>query len=92
MLNNLTLSFNRRGNPEQILEFATDGAKVLGIKGLSSIGYPAVNWGGGPFVSMEQPGFMNYSFRSDTTVGFTDSLSFSKGRHFLKAGVDVRFY
>ncbi len=91
VLNNLTLAFNRRGNPERILEADTDGASLLGIRNLSSFGYPAVNWGGGPFVSLEQPGFMNYSFRADTGYGITDSVSFSSGRHFFKAGLDIRF-
>lgn len=90
LLNNLTLSYNRRGNPEQVLESETDGAAILGIKGLSSFGYPAVNWGGGPIIALEQPGFMNYSFRADNGWGILDSVSFSMGRHFLRMGFDVR--
>lgn len=90
LLNNLTLSYNRRGNPEKVLEADTDGAAILGIQGLSSFGYPAVNWGGGPIVTTEQPGFMNYSFRADNGWGILDSVSFSQGRHFLKMGVDIR--
>jgi hypothetical protein len=90
VLNNVTLSYNRRGNPERVLEAATDGAQVLGIKNLSTLGYPAVNWGGGPFVGLEQPGFQNVSFRADNGWGILDSVSFSKGRHFLKVGYDFR--
>ncbi len=90
VLNNLTLSYNRRGNPERVLEADVDGAQVLGIKGLTSLGYPNVNWGGGPFVSLEQPGFQNVSFRADNGWGILNSVSFSKGRHFLKAGIDGR--
>ena len=90
ILNTFTLNYNRRGNPERILEADTDGAKILGIKNLSTLGYPAINWGGGPFVSLEQPGFQNVSFRADQTTGFVDTFSFSRGRHFLKAGFDLR--
>jgi hypothetical protein len=90
LLNNLTLSYNRRGNPEKVLESETDGAALLGIQGLSSFGYPAVNWGGGPIVTTEQPGFMNYSFRADNGWGILDTVSFSTGRHFLKMGIDLR--
>lgn len=90
VLNNFTLSYNRRGNPERVLEAEVDGAKALGINGLSSFGYPAVNWGGGPFVGLEQPGFQNVSFRADNGWGALNSVSFSRGRHFLKAGVDFR--
>ena len=90
VLNNLTLSFNRRGNPERILEADRDGAKELGIRGLTSLGYPNINWGGGPFVSLESPGFQNVSFRADNGWGILDSVSFSRGKHFLKVGVDFR--
>ncbi|HYO80210.1 MAG TPA: carboxypeptidase regulatory-like domain-containing protein [Bryobacteraceae bacterium] len=90
LLNTLTLSYNRRGNPEKVLEAETNGAEVLGIKGLSSYGYPDVQWGGGPIVATEQPGFMNYSFRADNGWGVLDTVSFSLGRHFLKMGVDIR--
>ena len=90
LLNTLTLSYNRRGNPEKVLEAETDGAALLGIQGLSSFGYPNVNWGGGPAVTLEQPGFMNYSFRADNGWGILDSVSVSSGRHFLKMGVDIR--
>ncbi|MGH9661718.1 MAG: TonB-dependent receptor domain-containing protein, partial [Bryobacteraceae bacterium] len=40
---------------------------------------------------LEQPGFMNNSFRADTGYGVLDSISFSSGRHCFKAGFDVRF-
>ena len=91
ILNNLNYSFNSRGNPEKVLEAEVDGAAALGIKGLSSRGYPAINWGGGPFVSLESPGFMNDSFRADTGFGLSDTVSFSRGRHFFKAGADMRW-
>ena len=90
VLHNLTLSYNRRGNPERVLEADFDGAKALGIKNLTSLGYPNINWGGGPFVSLESPGFQNVSFRADNGWGILDSVSFSRGRHFLKAGFDYR--
>jgi hypothetical protein len=90
LLNTLTLSYNRRGNPEQVLESGTNGAEILGIAGLSSFGYPAVNWGGGPIVSLENPGFMNYSYRADNGWGILDTVSFSTGRHFFKMGLDLR--
>ena len=76
--NTLTLAYNRRGNPEKVLEAETDGASILGIKGLSSFGYPAVNWSGGAGITLEQPGFMNYSFRADNGWGILDSVSFSQ--------------
>ncbi len=90
LLNHFTLSYNRRGNPQEIIYSKVDGAKELGIKNLSTTGYPVVNWGGGPFVSLETPGFTTYSFRADVSWGILDTVSFTKGRHFLKMGVDMR--
>jgi len=90
VLNNLTLSYNRRGNPERVLLADLDGTKELGIKGLTTLGIPNINWGGGPFVSLENAGFQNVSFRADNGWGILNSISFSKGRHFLKAGIDGR--
>ena len=90
LLNHFTLSYNRRGNPQEIIYSKVDGAKELGIKNLSTTGYPVVNWGGGPFVSLETPGFTTYSFRADVSWGILDTVSFTKGRHFLKMGADMR--
>lgn len=90
MLNHVTLSYNRRGNPQKCLYCGVDGAKELGIPNLSTKGYPAVNWGGGPFVGLDSPGFTTNSFRADASWGAMDTVSFTKGRHFLKMGVDVR--
>jgi hypothetical protein len=91
LLNHVTLFYNRRGNPQIAAQSGVDGAKELGIKNLSTVGYPAVNWGGGPYVTLESPGFTSTSFRADVSFGASDTLSFSLGRHFLKAGVDIRF-
>ena len=91
LLNHATLFYNRRGNPQTAIETNVDGAKELGIKNLSTMGYPVVNWGGGPFVGLETPGFTSTSFRADVSFGALDSLSFTVGRHFIKTGVDVRF-
>ncbi|MBC7926325.1 MAG: TonB-dependent receptor [Bryobacteraceae bacterium] len=90
VLNNLILSYNRRGNPEKVLEAETNGAALLGINSLTSFGYPAVNWGGGPIVALEQPGFMNYSFRADNGWGVLNTVSMSRARHLFKMGVDIR--
>lgn len=91
VLNHVTLFYNRRGNPQTAIETGTDGAAALGIANLSTTGYPVVNWGGGPFVSLQNPGFISNSFRADVSFGLLDSVSFNIGRHFLKAGVDIRF-
>ena len=90
LFNNMNFSFNHRGNPQQVTTSDIDGAQALGIANLHSIGYPAINWGGGPSVSLENPGFTTSSYRADTSFGFSDTASLSRGRHFLKMGFDHR--
>ena len=43
-------------NPVWTVHTEVDGAKELGIKGLATTAIPIVNWGGGPFVSLANPG------------------------------------
>jgi hypothetical protein len=92
VLNHFTASYNRRGNPQHIIYGDVDGAKELGIKNLSTRGYPTLNWGSGPNMTLTPAGYMNDSFRADVSCGLMDTVSFSKGRHFLKAGADMRRY
>jgi hypothetical protein len=90
LLNHMMIYVNRLGNPNSTVHTDVDGGKLLGIKNFSTIGVPQVNWGGGPLVSLQSPGDPQYSFLGSTGWGFMDSISFSKGRHFLKMGVDLR--
>ena len=90
LLNHAQVFYNRRGNPQIGAEVGTDGAKALGIKNLSSQGYPVVNWNSGPIYNLtEGPGFIYDSFRADVMFGFNDTLSFNKGRHFIKMGFNA---
>jgi hypothetical protein len=91
LLNHAQIFFNRRGNPQIGAQVGVDGAKELGIASLSSKGYPVINWNSGPIYNLtEGPGFIYDSFRADVNFGFNDTLSFSKGRHFIKVGFDTR--
>ncbi len=90
VLNHTTLSFNHRGNPQKVIMSDTDGAASLGIKGLSSKGYPQITWGTGPIVTLDNPGFIKDNYRADQSWGLADTVSFSKGRHFIKIGGDFR--
>ena len=90
VLNHFTASYNRRGNPQRALQREVDGAKELGIKNISTRGYPTINWGSGPTMTLAAAGYMNDGFRADVSWGLLDTVSFSKGRHFLKAGADMR--
>ena len=90
LLNNITVYYNRMGNPNIGVHKALDGAKSLGIANLDTFGYPQINWGGGPFVTLDQPGDPQNDYQVYTGYGLIDSVSFSKGKHFMKAGYDYR--
>jgi hypothetical protein len=66
-----------------------DGAAAIGLKGISFPGYPALNWGSGPYVTDAQPGLAGVYMEASDTLGFLDSFSFSRGSHFMKVGVDL---
>jgi len=90
VLNHVTVSFNRMANPLSSSWADIDGAAELGISGLHSDGYPGVEWGGGPFYSLSNVGYSEKMFEVYFGYGLSNSVSFSKGRHFMKAGVDLR--
>ena len=90
ILNHLNVHMNRRGNPNNSVHAGVNGAKELGIKNLTTTGYPNINWGGGPTVSFQNPGDPQLSDLGSTGFGILESVSFSKGRHFMKSGIDLR--
>ena len=81
---------NRQLNPIRGIHWHVDGAGVLGITNLKTSGYPVVNWGGGPFVTLRNPGYTTDFAVTTNSWGVLETLSASWGRHFLKAGVDIR--
>jgi hypothetical protein len=90
-LNHITVAVNRYSRNDAPPEQSVDGAAVLGISGLSTLGYPDINWSGGPFVPLTQVGFQQSTFEAATAYSILDTFSFSKGKHFLKAGADIRY-
>ena len=90
LLNHIGLSANRLLNPNNSVHSDVDGGALLGIKNFSTIGVPQVNWGGGPFVTLQNPGDPQYSLLASFSWGVQDTLSWSKGRHFVKVGFDAR--
>jgi len=90
LLMNVNASYNRMENPNRSVHVDVDGAKELGIKNLSTYGYPAVNWGGGPFVTLDSPGDPQNDLSVYGGSGVMATFSWMKGRHFLKWGFDHR--
>ncbi len=91
MLLNVNGSYNRFANPNNsVHRDEVDGAKALGIKNMSTYGYPSIGWGGGPYVGLDTPGDPQASFDAYVSGGILATLSKTKGKHFLKMGVDHR--
>lgn len=89
MLNHFIIHHNRMINPIANTH-AVDGAKEMGLQGLSLTGYPIVNYGGGPYYSLTAPGESANWFFAEEGMGLADTVSFSRDRHFMKAGIDLR--
>ncbi|MCU0247457.1 MAG: TonB-dependent receptor, partial [Bryobacter sp.] len=90
MVNNITGSFNWLHAPTLSKHVDVDGAAALGIKNLSTFGYPTINWGGGPFVGLTNLGDPTKGINDFIQWGFLDTLSWTRGKHFIKFGVDIR--
>ena len=90
--NRISAYYNLNTNPPGDKNTGIDGAQVYGIKGVALNNYPRLEWGGGPIypLSFPQP-FFAWVARA-YIYGFSDTLSFTKGRHFFKAGYDNQNY
>ncbi len=89
LLNHFIIHHNRMINPIANTH-KIDGPKDMGLKGLSLTGYPIVNFGGGPYYTLTSPGGSANWFFAEEGMGLSDTVSFSKGRHFMKTGIDLR--
>lgn len=92
MLNHVTVNYNRFTNPSVNTNVGTDGAAAMGLKGLSTTGYPYVNWGSGPVVSLAQPGYPANNVGYNVSWGFMDTFNITRGRHFMKIGFEAHGY
>lgn len=90
LLNNLTVFYNRMSNPNVGSYVGVNGAAELGINNLTTFGYPNIVYQTGPFVALTQMGDPQNDFQTYIGMGLLNTISFSKGRHFMKAGIDLR--
>jgi hypothetical protein len=90
LLVNINGSWNWMGNPNRSVHMGLDGAKELGIKNLTTYGYPTINWGGGPFVSLDTPGDTQNDLSVYASSGLQGTGSLTKGKHFIRFGYDHR--
>ncbi|MBI4874047.1 MAG: TonB-dependent receptor, partial [Acidobacteria bacterium] len=90
LLTNANTSWNRFYNPNSGVHAGLDGAKELGIKNWTTYGFPAISWGGGPYVGLDNPGDPQKDVSVYSSGGIMATFSLSRGRHFLKWGADER--
>jgi hypothetical protein len=90
--NSLILSFNRMVNPNRSAHVADGCGALLGISGVRQDGpCPRITWGAGPAgVSFDPIGDPQDDLQTYNSWGVANSLSWSKGRHFMKFGADIR--
>ena len=92
MLNHVTVNYNRFTNPSVNTNVGTDGAAAMGLTGLSSTGYPFVNWGSGPVISLAQPGYPANNVGYNVSWGVMDTFNITHGHHFMKIGFEAHGY
>ncbi len=92
-LNHITLFYNRQiffNNPAPDDAHKADMAKAIGLKGISTVGFPQIEWGTGPFVTYQGTGPLVGAGRFFPAWGASDSFSLALGRHFVKMGGEIR--
>jgi hypothetical protein len=91
VLNHLQLGFNRQRNPSLSSHLGENGVAALGLSGLSkSFNYPEINFGSNYGVNYPKLGFQTNDFGAGQNLQAIDTVSWSKGRHSVRAGVDWR--
>ncbi len=90
VLNHFMVHHNRTINPIANTHADINGAQAMGLKGLSLDGFPIVDWSSGPYYGLTSPGENANWFFAEEGMGLSDTVSFSKGRHFMKVGLDMR--
>jgi hypothetical protein len=90
LLNHADIAYNRMTEYARSSHVQVNGAAEIGIKGLTTDGFPAINWGGGPLVTLDTIGYTQNTFNGWVGFGLRDTLSWSAGRHFLRVGLDFR--
>ncbi len=92
LFNTFKISFNRMANPNRSAHVDDGCAAALGIKGVKQNGpCPRINWGAGPNgISFDALGDPQDDFQSYNSWGVANTLSWARGRHFLKFGGDFR--
>jgi hypothetical protein len=94
VLNHLTVGLNRVYTASKSLSVnGSDWEKVLGISGASGPIFPQFSFTGGQYgIGYEGLSNGNYSLQVPNALVVADSVSWTRGRHSLRFGVDWRSY
>ena len=94
ILNHLTVGFNRIWTASVAPSVnGTDWEKTLGIAGASGPTFPQLQFDGAQYgISYSQYSDNNYSLQIPNALVVADSVSWTKGRHSFKFGIDWRAY
>ncbi len=88
LLNHFVAYYNRFRNDNSNSHRNINGAAEIGLQGIDSNGYPDINMTTGPFVRLSGLGSSQESNNVDNVWGLVNTTSFSRGKHFIKFGVD----
>ncbi len=91
LLNHLQLGFNRQRNPSLSAHLDENGVQALGLQGLTRTqNYPEIHFGGSYLVNYPTLGLQTNDFGAGQNYQIIDTVSWIRGRHSIRAGVDWR--
>jgi hypothetical protein len=91
-LSHFQIAFNRMGNPNRSAHVEDGCGGALGLKGVKTTGpCPRILWGtGANGINFDQIGDPQDDFQSYNSWGIAETLSWTRGKHFIKFGADFR--
>jgi hypothetical protein len=92
LLNHFQAGYNRQLNPSRSRHLDKPGAQILGIAGIDQTGnFPEIAGLSGDRVSFPTLGYQANDVLAGSAWQFANSLTWLRGRHTLKFGVDYRW-
>ncbi|HWR50911.1 MAG TPA: TonB-dependent receptor [Bryobacteraceae bacterium] len=91
VLNHLQLGFNRQRNPSMSSHLGENGSAALGLQGFSrDYNYPEITGLSGNGINYPTLGYQANDFGAGQNFQIINTMSWFKGRHNLRMGVDWR--
>jgi outer membrane receptor protein involved in Fe transport len=92
VLNHFVVGYNRLWNSSTGESVnGNDWPKVLGIAGADGPVFPKISFGGSPYGTPYQGlSALNFNQNIPSSVGLADSISWSRGRHTIRFGGEIR--